>query len=805
MSDELYEELKHKMDLQLYDQQPYVRMSAALTMGRLQDDPQEVSDDTFSVTSHLIQVMQHDPSAEVRRAVLVNLDPTKFTISKMLERALDTNFVNRRLVYSRVMSMIGDFRFIKIKHREKLLKWGLKDRDVSVRKAASKMLLEQWLTNVEGNVLEILVRIDVMNSVDVAEIAMDVILANKPELVESLTLTDEQWYNLTPELAFLIRVINNFYLKQKKTALLEKLLPELSGLCTALEHYITQLSEIENELFNQDYDEEDERFKQQTELEFIIEQLLSIAETYDFGDEIGRRKILGVIRESIANLKFSAPQLFSKSVSIIRKLSVKESDFSQVIVELVSDMFDRTEESVEGMEENIKQAMTLGCYTRCLCLLQSTLELINLPLERNQYLSSVLTSLVSPSVQSIHEDVRVGGLKCLALYCLISRKVAAENLELFGKAFMVGDLGIKEIALKAITDMLLVHGKSLVEEENCNVDMRSLYKVYYKALGTAEDDEDEDDDKNDEDKQLQAVACFALCKLMVNGIFDDPLILKIAVLIYFRNQSSSNARLCQQLSYCLPVFCFSSAEHQKLMAEIAIDSLRRLVGTYLDLPANSLDMLNPTQIAAQLIDWTNPAKVLVKSRETGEIENNGGYPDTHANLAISMLDRLIISKSRSRDECKALCLSFGKLNITAAVGVDKLEDILDKIETVFKRRLVSEAMLKNSLARFQKEMQSQLEKAQEDARETGKTDASNVSTETAQSPSEAEEEEEEEEQEDEELADAEEAEEAAESGAAAPEASASVKTQDPVEEVVTSDDDDDEVEEEEDSDEDYGA
>lgn len=676
--DDLYEDLTNNIGKRIYDKEASVRTLAALILTRLQDNVDEESSGPYPVTELLIKSMQHDSSAEVRRAILLNLNPAKPIISYLLERALDTNSINRRYVYSRVMKSIGDFRLLSIGKREMLLQCGLKDREASVRQAASRMFLEQWLENANNDILEVLERIDVINST-VAETAMDVFFSNRKDAIETLEFSDELWQQLTPESAFLIRTYNDFCIKEKLTAKLEDKMPELTKLGFFIEHYFTLLEQEHENIDSQ----------------FIMEQLLLIAETYDYADEVGRRKVLAILREALTNHQLT-DSLIQKSVGIIRKLSVKESDFSQVIVELISDVKDKLEESLEQVsDEEESMILEVMCFVRCLVLAQSTLELIILPLESNQYLTSLLDTLVIPSIRSRNANIREGGLKCLGLCCLISKKLAAENLLLFGQCFAQGDEQMKELMLKIFTDILMIHGKEILEREENEVEINDIYKLYYTAF------------RNEGEPEVQKLGVISLCKLLLNGIFDEPDLIKALVLEYFNTETGYNNSLRQTLSYCIPVFCYSSPDRQRIMASVAIDSLKRLSDTYETIEDE--EMLSPTQILQQLIDWTDPSRVVVAVN--GELKNDSGYSDLQCDLGSDILDRIEVTYSK--DERKALCLGLSRLHITPKVAIEKLERLRDHTEHVIQTGTVTEGSLKNALARFDKEIVSIIKKAEQ--------------------------------------------------------------------------------------------
>lgn len=679
IDDDLYDNLKFHLCKRLYDKEQSVRLNSALALTRLQDDPTTVTDGTFSITKMLLSLLQHDSSADVRRAILFNLEKNTHNLPYLLERASDVHPTNRRSVYARTIKEIGDFRLLSIGMREKLLHWGLKDRDPSVRKASTKMFLGLWLHNANDDLLELLERLDVLNS-KIAGTAMDVFFTNRRDALDKMEFTDDFWKNLTPESIFLVRKFNDFCVKDNLTDTLEERMPELTKIGFIIEHYLAQLQEDPSD----------------PEIEFIVQQLLFIAETYDYGDEIGRRKMLSLLRDAVLNNEIN-DALIKCCVAIIRKLSVKESDFSQVIVELVSDVKDKVEDAKSDEDDEEMAEKELLAIIRCLSIAQSTLELIENPIEENVYLSSLLDTLVISAVRNHESRIRERGLFCLGLCCLLSKKLAMENILLFGHCFSRGDTNLKMLAIKAISDIMIVHGTSILDVEG-GVDTLTVYKMYYRAV------------RNDDDPETQTVAAISLCKLLLAGVIKEPDLVKTLVVVYFSGSSAYNQPLRQALTYCIPVYCFSSSANQKVMANVAVDSVRRLVQVYETIEDE--EMLSPTQILQQLIDWTNPNRV-VHYNSSGEMASGGGVDDVHCDVAIDMIQRLGDADNEpNKDERKALVTSFTKLYIPATVALDKLKELHSLVEDFMENGTITEAYVKNSITRFCTEIGSTVKKAE---------------------------------------------------------------------------------------------
>ena len=109
---------------------------------------------------------------------------------------------------------------------------------------------------------------------------------------------------------------------------------------------------------------------------------------------------------------------------------------------------------------------------------------------------------------------------------------------------------------------------------------------------------------------------------------STPQVLKSLVLVYFAPETVDNLELRQCLSYFFPVYCYSLAANQKKMQEVSsyyripeictwaksrpqifIPAFEILAGVYEELDDPSM-MVTPTQLANQLLDWTDPRRAV---------------------------------------------------------------------------------------------------------------------------------------------------------------------------------------------------
>jgi condensin complex subunit 3 len=175
----------------------------------------------------------------------------------------------------------------------------------------------------------------VVNS-KISQEAMRAFFDFRPEVLASFQFNDSYWDNLSSESAFLARSFFQFCSQTDNARHLEDKMPEVTRLAFYIQKYT-----------NAYFENVEEDAKQ--ELEFIVEQLLQIALVMDFGDEIGRRKMFGLLR-SILVLPELPEGLTERVIEIIRKITTSERDFTQIIMEIVYDLHDILNEEEE--EEN---------------------------------------------------------------------------------------------------------------------------------------------------------------------------------------------------------------------------------------------------------------------------------------------------------------------------------------------------------------------------------------------------------------------------------------------------------------------
>ncbi|KAK2748562.1 hypothetical protein FQN57_000697 [Myotisia sp. PD_48] len=666
IDDELYHLIRKGLVKRIRDKEPTVRVQAVMGLGRLagnDDDEQGGNTDegASALLEKLLDVLQNDTSAEARRTLLLNLPLTPTTLPFLLERARDIDGPTRRALYTRLLPMLGDFRHLSLTMREKLLRWGLRDRDESVRKATGRLFSERWIedcassyrTEDEGTdedtsskpsipaLTELLERIDVVNSGmenGIAHEAMRNFWEGRPDYRDAIVFEQQFWENLTAESAFIARSFNDFCRQQEDGRyddLVEERIPEVTALAFYLHKYSTTLMTRLNNPEDVDGGEE-----QTLEYEFIVEQLLYISQTLDYSDEVGRRKMFSLLRETLAvsNLPEEVTKL---TVEVLRCVcgpdTAGEGEFCGVVLEAVAEVHDtivsedsfvsaKSEMSDESTDRNrqMRRTSTLSALReededgedapepeevpfnkeeakakvlreivinmKCLYIAQCMLQNVEGSLQDNIHLVTMLNNLVVPAVRSHEAPIRERGLQCLGLCCMLDKTLAEENMSLFIHCYTKGHEALQENALKILSDILTTHHSLLAPVVSQNDPdilvpppfQKPLLKVFAKAVKTSTA------------PHAQSAAVIALSKLLLTNTLSPSgphipasvkefnensidALLHALVLAFFNPRTRDNLALRQALTYFFPVYCHSRIANAQHMQKIAVPVLRTVL------------------------------------------------------------------------------------------------------------------------------------------------------------------------------------------------------------------------------------
>ncbi|KAL5398329.1 hypothetical protein PMIN06_001836 [Paraphaeosphaeria minitans] len=354
-----------------------VRVQAVLGLTHLMNNDEEEDDEddediASNILERLLDMMQNDTSAEVRRAILHNIERSKDAIRYIFERARDVDPTVRRILYRTVLPSLGDFRYMRLVEREKLLRWGLRDRDDIVRNAAARVFCEKWLEDCAATydfrpkeeqtrpappsleaVRELLERINVVDYADedgIAHDAMQHFWEIRTDYRDFITFDHDFWKDkLDPYNAFMARSLmdycnnldgkTNVALKQD----LEDKFPTTAQFDYVVKKHLNELLDSISQYYGSGLPEDDsEMLKLHDDMndkEFTVEQLLNIALSLDYSDVVGRNQMMNMVRDVLSRAEL--PEGCTKlAIQVLRVCCDTESEFCQLIVEAIAEVKD---------------------------------------------------------------------------------------------------------------------------------------------------------------------------------------------------------------------------------------------------------------------------------------------------------------------------------------------------------------------------------------------------------------------------------------------------------------------------------
>ncbi|QPG73559.1 hypothetical protein FOA43_000871 [Brettanomyces nanus] len=772
---DLYDSLSQELLNRIYDKEPSVRIKAITTLASFQEPD---GTETISDAARRIKViMQNDLNPEVRRACLKQLEKNEYTKPYIFERARDINSVNRRLIFSFVLPRFGDFRTIGAEDRNRLLAWGLRDRDETVRKAAVKWLTDSWLPTLNNDLLEFVERLKVIDS-EIAETALRALVDHKPEIIKKLSFNQDVLKNLTSEYALLYRVFFQYCNDNHLDDILDKKFPEAAEFVEVLQFYFKQraanlrkIEEHKEELQQSEVTAEKLEIIDPEEYDFVILQLLIIASEYDYHDEFGRSNMLNVLR-SILSQEGLNEKIVNVLILCIKKLSISERDFSQMIVEIINDIRDTAYEKLSKssavsaghgpVDESIDQNDDDDDDDDDAAASDSDDS------NNDDEFVDAATSLSRASIRSANksrekelekETKQVAALPSHVLVeCLVIAKRMLELVKeplsdnmylesilhnLIRPSLQRSEVEIRVLSLTsmglccildkdlAIRNMFLC-GVFITKSDNDQLIMVGL-KVIADLLAVhgvsilGVDVEGSIDAmavaklfyrtlRDNKRKEVQAVSGEALYKLFLSGIINDDELFETTLLAYFNPSINDNEALKQCLSFCIPVYAFSHVAHQEQISRVVSDTLSRLFDSWSEMEeeAGTAKTLNPQSVIQQIMYWTDPYRVV--NRDPEDAEKSSVQIDVGLQL-LSVLSRYDVS-SPCKPFVKAIFTMLPKLTFTELAGLAKLQELLTALNSddILQGDLdeaLKNSYYRNSYGKFKLYVEECVEKAKE--------------------------------------------------------------------------------------------
>ncbi|XP_041640826.1 condensin complex subunit 3 [Cheilinus undulatus] len=349
IDDDLFDRIHQAMLVRVTDKFPNVRIQAALAMTRLQ---QPKDPDCPTINAYML-ILENDANAEVRRAVLSCIAMSPRTLPRVLKRTRDIKENVRKLAYQ-VLADKVHIKALSIAQRVSLLQQGLRDTSEAVRDVVISRLLPSWLLRLDGNIIELLHRLDVENCAETALNTLKAIFKGTPdeELLQNRVQLDNRKLipldSLTCESVLYWRALCEF-IKAKGNdgdEMLEQVMSDAATYADYLYGYLKSvpvLSEEQRADFNQ--------LELVMTKEFISQQLIHLIGCLDTNEEGGRKRVLAVLQEMLAS-----PQTPSSLVSLLTEkllnLIPDDNRCIQTVAEIISDVREPIMEASVPVDEN---------------------------------------------------------------------------------------------------------------------------------------------------------------------------------------------------------------------------------------------------------------------------------------------------------------------------------------------------------------------------------------------------------------------------------------------------------------------
>ncbi|RKP21736.1 hypothetical protein ROZALSC1DRAFT_26879 [Rozella allomycis CSF55] len=625
-SDVLWNAIKERMVPRLYDKEANVRVQAVNGMARMQTYVEEAGH--APIMERYIEMMRHDPSADVRKAAMMNMDINEYTIPYILERCADVDVGIRKILFKKRMSDI-DWRWLTVEQRQLLLLHGLTDRDEMVKQGCLKMVFDGWMKHSENNLVILLSSLDVVSNVKVAEELLKGYFATITKLPEH-NFDEKYWENLTPETIVYWRFFCE-HINDHTELDVGDYIPSLSKYTEYLKVYQGHFRKSPEE--------------SQLAYEFIINQMLSVLKMLDFSDEVGRRVFYEEIKTLLMDEK-SAETTLPLLVDCLERLCEDEKEFTRVMIDILTDIGELIE---RNDLPNQMEAMTLEEYSaedleqqsllatiKCLYLIKVMLQKAKLSHVENVSLEGIIQEMILPSIESEIAIIQERGLECLGLICTLDKQSSIEYMPIFLSFVNLIEDSSKIKAIQIVFDLIILFGLNSFPDcvSPFNNETLNLLNVLKKCLYS-------------KDPQVQTLTVQGFSKLFLFNILNEPEILGE-----------------QSLNYFINLFSFSSIENQSLVT--SHPSIH---------PGEKDSMLNIQQIAHQLIDWTDSTKCL---------KNPSSIQLFHPDLALELATEAL---NEPAAYAKHFVQIISKLKLNHSIKLETLESLHSTLSSL--QRLIS--------------------------------------------------------------------------------------------------------------------
>ncbi|KAF8026871.1 hypothetical protein BT93_F3382 [Corymbia citriodora subsp. variegata] len=605
VDDQVWDEVIEGMILRVKDKAPGVRMFAIRALSRFVNDSENTD-----ILDLFLEAIPLEPSAEVRKTLVLSLPPSNATSQAIIDCTLDVSDSVRKAAYC-VLASKFPLQSLSIKHRTIILRRGLADRSVAVAKECLKLMRDEWLLKCcQGDPIELLKYLDVETYESVGESVMEALLkAGFVKIHEDQSIQNYIGsHSDQTEAGELSAGTQNIRLMEAEAALYwrvvcrhlqteahEKGSEAAATMGTEAAVYAAKASD-DNDLL--------ERILPATISDYISlvkvhidagpnyrfasRQLLLVGTSLDFSDTTNRKFARAFVQELLQKpvehelddggnmvaigdgINLGGDREWATSVTgLARKVHSGagefEDVFSQVVEELAQPCRERAADFLQWMH---CLAVTSLLLENC----KSFRWLQGKAIEPEE----ILRSLLLPGAKHVHLDVQRVAIRCLGLFGLLERKLSEDLVKQLRLSLIKGPPPISREACRALVDLMMWHGPQEIDKALGNDDSTQFEIQKVDSLPTNGSDMEErvnsdvlsllcggfDRDDwakvvNDENESICAVLGEGFAKMLLLSDKYPSIsknsqasVLRRLICLYFSNERKDLPRLRQ----CLSVF-----------------------------------------------------------------------------------------------------------------------------------------------------------------------------------------------------------------------------------------------------------
>lgn len=541
ISSEIADAVEMCLMKRLRDKIPLVKTWAVKALGILQD-PSSSED---KIMEELIRLMSSDPSKDVRVAAVEKVNVCKASLPDLMERVKDVAPEVRIATYQRLAST-AEIRHLRIPMRASVVQYGLKDRDESVRLAATQLVLK-WAQCLDNDMSKILSLMGLQTYEEEAEILARAIIAyvdkNKDshaELNRLFRQTDLNWSQLsaagtTPgELLWTQIRLDYYSTLAAHTSGMDKVLAE--DAVNRLRPDTVILCNLLTECCQEEVTAADKTIIR----ELNIKYMLRIANVgLDKSDVAGCSNLKALCEVFMLDtISFSSAMLepvFSAWAKSLLGLSTNNAashkGSAEIInsetVELVSKLWNADSLPEEDAEEKCDdhQDSKLRAVELAILSLQMSLSLCGNLTNHPSGLVAVVLPYSLEALQTPSETLRMAAVRCLGLLGLSSESTAPSVWEILLQV-------ASQMNESDVTRCWAIQGIADIATARLSADFSQDSRLSGLLMRSME--------RSDLSPLVSRVAAEATCKLLFSGSLKSSKMISTLLRVYFFAEDASN-------------------------------------------------------------------------------------------------------------------------------------------------------------------------------------------------------------------------------------------------------------------------